>query len=297
MSDPVVMPAVLGADRRRGHGPLAGLLPSTAWGIRVALRGRRFLFTALGAAALGALLGSEGVDPYDPAMDLWRQFDEELLRFALPLVALGVVANGFAREVHDQTLLLHLVRPIARSTLYLSRWLSGTILAIPIAFVLLATSAIFSRVDMPAPFWTSLAITSALGVIATGAVLYLLASLFRHGAVTGLVYVFVIEPTFATVRGNVQRLSVSHHVRSLHHRLTDDLFTPLVREPSRIAPSQGSSVLSSVGESGGIDVLQAAAEVQYATTNTAVTTLVVLALAALALGALVVERREYPLKD
>ena len=179
------------------------------------VRWRKVLLVAAVAVGLGSwigtLVGSEG----DAPKGLFALLDGPVLGFGLPLAALLLAAEGYAREVSGQTIVYHLVRPIRRATFFLARFLSGWIPATLAGFLLVASVVTASGVATPAPAWLALAAISSLSALALGAVFYTLGALFRHGLVAGLIYAFAVETMLASVPGTMQKLSVMFHVRSL----------------------------------------------------------------------------------
>jgi hypothetical protein len=269
----------------QGFGPVFG------WGLRLTLRGRRFVVIAAASVFLGAILGFEGVRNRwypDHALDLWTVLEEQVLRFVAPLVALLLVSQAYAREVQDRTLVYHLVRPVSRTTVYFARFLAGLVAAGVAAVLLVGTLLATSGVSLPVETWLLTLAATLVGVVAVGAVYYALAAVFRHGILIGLVYTFVVETMFAGARGSMQRLAVMFHVRSLHHRWTDDAFAALAKHPERIR---------GLPETQRGFVLPTAPRIAWDEPGSAALVLLVVAVVALVVGAVVVARRDYALKD
>lgn len=214
--------------------PFQGFWTAFTWGVRLLVGRRRRLITiVLVSGLLGFLIGTQGVGrrrlgiASDGAFDLWRAFDESLLPFLIPLVALTLVAGGFQREIADRTLVYHLVRPISRRALFLARFLSGVVVAIPVAVIPMATALAFADVDVPGAVWASLPLTAALGVLSAGAVYYLLSAWLKYGVIAGLVYTFALDNLIRNTPGSMQKLSALYYLRSVHHGLTDAGFAQL----------------------------------------------------------------------
>jgi hypothetical protein len=288
---PAALPGPSPRALRRGVGPLEGFVPVFLWGLRLVLKGRRFVLILAMSALLGALMGFQGVrgegGTYDPAGRLLEMLDQEFLQFAVPIVALLLVSQGFAREVQDRTLVHHLVRPVSRRTIYLARYASGVLAAAIAAVTLEATLLGTSGVPLGAATWVAALLAMLAGVVAVGAVYYALSAVFRYGVILGMVYTFVVEAMFAGARGSMQRLSVMFHVRSLHHRWTDDALQALAR------PRKASSL----PELDGIPLLSAASRIEYDTPGSALLVLACVTVAALLVGSYVVSRKDYALKD
>lgn len=297
MSGPTAVPD-FGPRERLPYRPLQGFLPAFTWGVRLAFgRTRRLVVVALLAGLVGYLVGTQGVGRgplADRAADLWEALDVSLLQFVIPLVALVLVAGGFQREVTERTLVYHLVRPISRRTLFLARFLAGCVVAIPVAVVPVATAIAFSEVDVPLEVWRSVPLTVGLGVVATGAIYYLLAAALRFGTIAGLVYTFVIDAFIQGASGTMQKLSATFYVRSLHHRLTDDAFA---ERSERVAAQVASRARLGGSEMPDAGMLGPAARIDWVPEGEAVLTLLVITGVLLAVGLWVVSRRDYPLKD
>jgi hypothetical protein len=252
---------------------------------------------ALLAAAVGFLVGTQGVGHGilpDPAHDLWEALDVSLLRFVIPLVALVLVAGGFQREVSERTLIYHLVRPVSRRTLFLARYLSGCTVAIPVAILPVWTALAFCGVRLPLSVWLSVPLTVGLGVVATGAIYFLLAAWLRFGMIAGLVYTFVIDAFIQGASGTMQKLSATYYVRSLHHDLTDAAF---VERSKQVASQVAAHTRLAETEVPGTSLIPDAAQIEWVPAGEACWTLVALSGALLLLGLWIVSRRDYALKE
>lgn len=201
-------------------GPLAGFGTIFAWGLFRVVRWTRVGLVALAAGAIGGWIGWEAGRQPRPAETLATFLDGEVLGFGLPLIALLLAAEGFAREVSGKTLVYHLVRPVPRATLFVARFLAGFVPAALVGTGFLVAVVLASGVPVPHAQWASLALTASMAALGLGAVLFVLATLLRHGLVAGLLYAFVVEALVASVPGTMQKYSVMFHVRSLHHGLT-----------------------------------------------------------------------------
>ena len=295
-----VSPSMLGPK------PGRGFIDSFLWGLRQTLLGRRFLIAAGIAASGGYLLASEGVGTLhrgwksapDSVYDMWNLLDNPILPYVLPIVAMFVVAGGFSKEVGQRTLVYHLVRPISRSTLFVSRYLSGVIPAIVISIVLLIVFSARSGVSVPNSYWWSLPLTATFGTIAIGAVYYTLAALFRSGTILGLVYTFAFDPLFAQSKGSMQKLSVMYHVRSLHHQLTDAFF---IDNSARVKREMTQSIediakkAALAAEPG--ELLKLSESIAWSSEASAMLTLTLIAVVSLLIGCFRISRRDFPLKD
>jgi hypothetical protein len=276
--------------------PFAGFGASLGWGLHLLLRRRLRLLAVVGAAALvGFVVAWQGLRPGHEAYDLWEALDRGLLPYAVPLVAFALVAHGFQREVAERTLVYHLARPISRATLYLSRWLAGVLVAAPVAALPLLVATLASGVRLPGETLLALLATATLGAMALGAVYYTLTSVLRFGIFSSLVYTFVVEPLLADAPGGSRKLSVTYHLRSLHHRLTDPAFeaaSPEVADALRPAIPQFPRDLSAIAE-----WLPEAARSEWIALGTAVPVLFAATAALLGFGVWRIRRRDFPLRD
>lgn len=284
------------------RGPLAGFGAAYAWGLRLALGRRVRLLVVLGlAVALGALTGWFSVhdgagnraSTNEGAYQLWSALKDALLPSAVPLAALVLVASSFSREVSERTLVFHLVRPIARRTLYLARFAAAVSVAIPVALVPPLVALGVAGLPLPASTAWAIVPAVALGVLAFGAVTCLLSAWFRRGIIAGLVYVFLVDGFMSEASGTMQRLSLVHHLLSLFHRGADGDFGALserVRASSEAAvPSLNpADLISQVLSSDQVDWMQPWSAALVLLGVTAV---------ALAAGAGRVASSDYPLKD
>jgi hypothetical protein len=281
--------------------PFARFAPVFAWGLRFSLRSRRFLAATGLCALVGALLGSEGSPgrigtrrAYDAARSLSEVLDAAIFPYALPLLALVLLAQGYAREVSDRTLVYHLVRPVSRRTVFLARFASGLVAAVVATLVLVAALLATSGVGLPLGTIAAILTTAVVTVTVTGAIYYTLGAIFRFGAIAGLVYTFVVESFLAGARGTMQTLSLTYHVKSLHHRWTDDVLGEMFRNARSTTHDAVSGALSA----GGVNPLLVAAErIGYEAPGRALLVLGVIAAAALAIGMVHVSRRDFALKD
>jgi ABC-type transport system involved in multi-copper enzyme maturation permease subunit len=270
--------------------PFARLPVVLAWGLRRTAGTRKFALVAMlcvfGGWGLGALLARSHAAAYD----LWEFLQRGVLGVAVPLVALGLVGTGFGEEVQDQTLVWHLVRPVSRTTVFVGRYAAGGIAGLACAAALALTSIAGSRVPVPAATAIATAACAALGTLTTGAVYYALAALFRRGLVAGLVYTFVVEGFFQGLPGTIQKLSLTHHVVSVFHRLTDAGFAPLSAPIAREVKEGPPSLFDTTA-------MRAVKPEPWTSLGTALLVCVGVALFALWLGARRVRRRDFALKD
>lgn len=297
-------PAGPAAPAPGGRGPLAGFGPVFGWGLARGLGPRALLLAAGLALGLGALVrvlvtaGGRTTEPARLALDLFLALDEQVLQYLVPITVLILAGGGYAREVRDRTLVYHLVRPVARRTVFLARFASGWVAAGLVTWLLLAAACAFSPVALPAGAYLALGGVAFGAALALGAVFYALAALFRHGLLAGLVYTFLFEFLFANVPGSMQRLSLRYHLRGLHHGLTDAYFAPLNPQIARLMARGGRPEALSMGDRGGEDLgLLALAHVPFPGPLDAALTLGAVAGLLLAAGCVIVGRRDYPLKD
>ena len=155
-----------------------------------------------------------------------------LLVSAPPLLAslaVGLVVGVLqaATQIQDQTLVFLLVRPVRRSTVYYARYAAGLVPGVFAAVGMTLAAILATRVPLPLTATLAALGSAALSVCTIGALYYALAALFRRGLVAGLVYTFVVEGLFQGLPGSIQKLSLSHHIRSVFHRATDADFAAL----------------------------------------------------------------------
>ena len=291
-----------------GVRPLEGFVPSFSWGLRQACRWKRLLIVGILAVGLGAIVGTsiaETPAPSEQYRGWWyrdaphllaKHLDEVIFRVVLPLCALLLIGSGFSREVHNRTLVYHLVRPVSRTTLFLARYTAGILPAATVSTLMIATACLTSGVDLPASFWLSIPLTATAGVISIGAVYYVLGALFRRGMVAGLIYTFVLENLFGSVNGSIQRLSVMFHVRSIHHSLNDETFLELSETLQEQKKWELELSARSIAQ-GAEQLIQEAQKLSFETPLTALTVLGCLTAALLIFGAWKVSRKDFPLKD
>jgi ABC-type transport system involved in multi-copper enzyme maturation permease subunit len=261
------------------------------WGLRRLFKTKKFAWTAGLSVAVAALAGLAISGMKDPAYDLWDFLGTSVLGVCVPLIALALAAGGFGEEVSEQTLVFHLVRPISRTTLFIARFAAGIGPAIAAACALCLVATILSGVGLPLATVGLLLATAALGTVVVGAVYYALAALFRRGLVAGLVYTFVIEVFFQFIPGSVQKLALSHHVRSLFHRLCDADFAALSQRVAREAERGNNSVIKARR------IQDIIAPEPWSTIPHALLVCGIVAVAALLIGARTIRRRDFALKD
>jgi hypothetical protein len=202
--------------------PLQGFPVLFGWGLRRTLRARKFLwvgvFGVLAFYGLGMLLRATR----DAPRALFHVMDVPVLGMTMPLLALILVGGGFGEEIQDRTLLFHLVRPVRRSTLYHARFAAGLVPGAIVGAAMVAAICVGNGAPIGTGTIVVLSACAALGVATLGALYYAIAALFRRGLIAGLVYTFLLEGLFQFLPGSIQKLSLTFHVRSLAHRLTDE---------------------------------------------------------------------------
>ena len=124
-----------------------------------------------------------------------------------------------------------------------------------------------------------------------GAVYYALAALFKRGLVAGLVYTFVVESFFQFMPGSIQKLSLTHHVRSLYHRVADDAFAALTPRV-RVAIDEAKRFTFTPGKGP-----SKAATEPWTTTSSALLICAIVAVTVLLFAARAIRRRDFALKD
>lgn len=278
--------------------PLAGFWPLFLWGLRLTCRWPRLLGIGIPLLLFSWWLGFEAVSRNrkpDEWLDLFVLLDEAMLAYILPLIALLTVASGLRVEIGRKTMVYHLVRPVSRSTLYLSRFASGVVPAAVLGTVALAACCVGSGVSLPGSVWISLPLTAAIAALTVGAGYYLVTTWFRGGMIVALVYTFVFEPLFSGTRGSMQKLSLMFHVRGVHHGMTDEVFAENSRGVRRaLDPTTNWSSLDPRSP----DFFQDLQErIAYDEPWTAFLTCVAITAGLLLFGAWQFARRDFPLKD
>jgi ABC-type transport system involved in multi-copper enzyme maturation permease subunit len=273
-------------------GPLAGFGPVLRWGLGLMVR-RHTLLVYLGLALAVGFLTSVGVrrggsvaDVDALARHLWRALDTMVMAFALPIVALLLIGPSYTREVRARTLVYHLVRPVARHTVFLARFAAGWIPAVIVVAVTFHSAVGFSGVDLPASVHVSLFLVSALGTLTLGAVYHTLSAVFERGILAGLLYTFLIEVVLAWMPGSTQVLTIRYHLRSLYHGWVNDAFSEI-----------GPTVAGRVAEGGYSQEQRTANPVPLESPEQAVVVLLLVSAALLAFGCWRVARKDFPLKD
>ncbi len=202
---------------------LQGFAAAFAWGLVRVVRWRRVVLVGAVTIGLSVLVGwniRQWGGEEAPKI-LATVLNQSVLSFALPVVALLLAAEGFAYEVQAQTLVYHLVRPIRRTTLFLARYLAGTIPAALVAAAALIALILSSGVAFTPRAWLTVPAVSVLGMLALAAIYYTLGALFKNGFVIGLIYTFFVEGALSSVPGTLQQYSIMYHVRNLHLWFTD----------------------------------------------------------------------------
>lgn len=284
----------------RSGSALRGFWTMTAWGLGLTLRPGALLLSVLIAVALGGLsrfLVTEGgaIRATDRlAENLWLALDFEVLWFLVPIAVLLLVGPAFSREVRNRTLVYHLVRPVSRSAIFASRFISGWLPAALIVWLLLASTCFLAPVALPIGIYVQLMAVALVAAFALGAIYYALSVVFQHGLIAGLLYTFLVEVLLASLPGNIQRMSVRFHIRSLHHGLTDESFAAHSHQISQVV-RKGLRPESLGAESDGS--LSMFEQVSFSTPLEAFITLCVVGAVLLAFGSWVVARRDFALKD
>ena len=270
--------------------PLQGFGPVFTWGLRLNFRPRRLLVYVLLAVGLGALGGVAATyerrfGNEDRYFGVWRTLDLEMLQFVLPVVALTLVGNTFAREVRDRTLVYHLVRPVSRTTVFVARYAAGLVPAALVAMLVLYSTCLFADISLPAEAWFNLAVTGVAAAMVLGAIYYTLAAVFKRGVIAGLTYTFLIEVMLANMPGNIQKLSMRYHIRSIYHGLLDPVFAESSRRVEEISRGEATGPFSVF------------TQVEYEEPWTALLVVTAIAAGMLLIGGWRVANRDFALKD
>lgn len=261
------------------------------WGLRRLFRTRKFIWTGALAVATGVLAGISISGHQDAAYRLWVFLGTPALGICVPLIALALTAGGFGEEVSEQTLVFHLVRPVSRTTLFVARFVAGLGPAIAASCAMCLLAAILSGVPIAISTIATSLLAAAIGTAVVGAVYYALAALFRRGLVAGLIYTFVIEGFFQFIPGSIQKLSLTHHVRSIFHRLCDADFARL---SERVA---GESIRGNTAVMRTRRIQDIVAPEPWSTVPHALLVCGIVAVIALLIGARTIRRRDFALKD
>ena len=286
MNTPGPSPA-LPIDRPLG-GPFRGFGTVFVWGLRQAFTGKRIWGAVLVAGALGALVGAaSGEGSPDKLEALWTSIDELLLKFVGPVIALLLVAQGFATERRGGTLLYHLVRPVPRHVVYLARFASGWVVGIVTAAAVVVGVALASNLGVPFDIWLKIFGVMACIVTALGGLYYALSSLLRRGLIAGLVYTFIIEVLLSTMPGMIQKSAINFHARSMYHGWCDEWF----------AANSATVALTIVKEAAQPVVLGPLGPIPLDPPLSAMCVLIGIAVASLLFGVWRIRERDFPLKD
>lgn len=270
--------------------PLARFRVVAAWGLGRLLRRRKFAVVASIAVAASLLFGWFVSRQDDAVAGLWNLLDHGVLGTAVPLVALGLVAGGFGEEVADRTLVYHLVRPVSRTTLFVARYATGAATGALVGAAMAVAAHLSSGTAFGVRVVASAAGVAATGVATVGALYYALAALFRRGIVAALVYTFVVELLFQNMPGSIQRLALTHHVRSLLHRLVDDDFAARSRAVADAIAAHGTPTFDP-------QAMRPIAQEPWTTLPSALLVCAGVVFVSLFLGARVVTRRDWALKE
>jgi ABC-type transport system involved in multi-copper enzyme maturation permease subunit len=272
--------------------PLQGFPVLFGWGLRRTLRAKKFLwvgvFGVLAFYGLGMLLRATR----DPTRALFHVMDVPVLGMTMPLLALILVGGGFGEEVQDRTLLFHLVRPVRRSTLYHARFAAGLVPGAIVGAAMVAAICVGNGAPIGTGTIVALSACAALGVATLGALYYAIAALFRRGLIAGLVYTFLLEGLFQFLPGSIQKLSLTFHVRSLAHRLTDDAFATASQGVGASLERHAQQTQASPEQ-----MLKAAIREPWTQVSTVWIICAVVILGASLLGARAVTRKDFALKD
>ncbi len=272
--------------------PLAGFGVVFGWGLRRLFRTKKFVWTAALAVAVGALAGLSIAGHPDAAYRLWVFLGTPALGVCIPLIALALTAGGFGEEISEQTLVFHLVRPVSRTTLFMARFVAGLGPAIAASGALCLLASILSGVPVSIATIGMGLLSAAIGTSVVGAIYYALAALFRRGLVAGLIYTFVIEGFFQFIPGSIQKLSLTHHVRSIFHRLCDADFATLSERVSGELIRGNRAVLRSNKR-----IEDLITPEPWSTVPHALLVCGSVAIVALLIGAWTIRRRDFALKD
>ncbi len=283
--------------------PFAGFRALSRQAFREGWRRRRVALLAIGAVAVGIVLGRMARIDFGPpssggatddgdrsAIQLWTALSQFVVSMVYPLLALLIGSQGFARLRSDRTLVYHLARPVGRGTIFLARWVGCLPLLIAIAVAGMSATLLASGVAVPSEAWVGLFALTIVAMLVLSAVYFTLAAMARHGIVIGLVYTFVIEGFLAAVPGTLQRASIGHHVRALLVSWCGPGF-------STLGPSTARAVRASTSDRDAENLPALFSQTEYLDGPTALIVLLSIGLSFLLLGMVSVRQRDWPLKD
>ncbi|GIW88146.1 MAG: hypothetical protein KatS3mg108_2470 [Isosphaeraceae bacterium] len=191
--------------------------------LRRLTRGQRFwtgLLTALIPAAIVAIGRSQGQPPPadETEIDLVLGLMAQVL---VPITALALASGLIQDEVEEQTLTYLLLRPLPRPLIYLTKLAAAILLSIGLAA--LATFAVELAIHADTPDRLSVALNRtgpltaafALGLLAYNAVFGLLGLLLKKPQGVGVLYILLLEGTFANIDFIIRRATILYPVRVL----------------------------------------------------------------------------------
>ncbi len=280
------------APRRAMGAPLAGFSIVLVQGLKESLRPKRLVATALillglaAAVAYGARAEAGRPRRGDLLFQIWEAIDTHVLMILLPLIALIFVGPIYSRETRQRTMVYLLVRPVSRTTVFLSRFAAGVIPAALWSSVLCIGIVLFASADTPPQLLTALPLTCFFGTLVLGAIYCTLGAIFKRGLVAGLLYTFMVEVVVAGLPGNIQKFSVRFHLRGLYHGLVDGPLGERSQDIQTKVDGVGSNDLNPFVET-----------LAWDPPGTAIVVLLAVTAAVLAFGVMKVRGRDFALKD
>ncbi len=144
-----------------------------------------------------------------------------------PVLALVFGSAVVSEEVSDRTITYLFSRPIHRASVLIGRWLAALLIVAVLLTVsgfgtiYLLTSTFSNDVPIESPFDLAFAMVAGLTLAAAvySAAFTALGTLVKNPMIWGIAYVFAFEVLLVNSQlpGNLQRMTIQFHVRSLVH--------------------------------------------------------------------------------
>jgi ABC-2 type transport system permease protein len=145
-----------------------------------------------------------------------------VIRFLVIFVTLFYGTALISEEVEGKTLTYLFMRPIAKPTIMLGKYLAltwiGAIVVLPTVFM--SYLILYLRTDMR-PFFEDLGILGRdipiilLALLAYGSFFALLGAWLKHSILVGLIYAFGWEGFVAVLPGFTRKLTITHYIQSI----------------------------------------------------------------------------------
>jgi ABC-2 type transport system permease protein len=145
-----------------------------------------------------------------------------VIRFLVIFVTLFYGTALISEEVEGKTLTYLFMRPIAKPTIMLGKYLAltwiGAIMVLPTVF--LSYLILYLRSDMR-PFFADMGVLGRdipivlLALLAYGSFFALLGAWLKHSILVGLIYAFGWEGFVAVLPGFTRKLTITHYIQSI----------------------------------------------------------------------------------